>query len=105
MDCSSGHEPELASHFNLKYPTEHLYVGTNTFLDHTTRKRLDPDHVGMMNTDFYYTMDYYLRIRVASQYQIGHLPVVLANERHYANSKTVTAPELGVTLSYSSESL
>jgi hypothetical protein len=54
------------------------------------------DQVGMMNTEFHYAMDYDLWIRVASQYQIRHLPVVLANERHYPTSKTVAAPELGL---------
>lgn len=49
-----------------------------------------------MNAEFQYAMDYDFWIRVASQYQIRHLPVVLANERHYATSKTVSAPELGL---------
>jgi glycosyltransferase involved in cell wall biosynthesis len=54
------------------------------------------DQVGMMNTDFHYAMDYDLWSRVASQHRIRHLPQVLANERHYAASKTVAAPELGL---------
>jgi hypothetical protein len=39
------------------------------------------DHVGMMNADPQYTMDYGHWIRVASQYQLWHLQAVLSSER------------------------
>ena len=42
LRISTCDAPQLAAgRFNLKDPTEHLIVGTSTFLDHTTRKCLD----------------------------------------------------------------
>jgi glycosyltransferase involved in cell wall biosynthesis len=60
------------------------------------------ESVGLLNTDFHYTMDYELTLRVGMKYKMKFIPHVLANMRDHPAAKTALDPlkhvEEGITV-------